>query len=191
MIFCIVVILLSIVIDQISKYLVASYLPAIGTLPLIPDIFHFTYVENRGAAFGMLANHRWVFMVLSVLGIGAMIVWLAWEKPKSLWMRTALSLVIGGGIGNMIDRLLLGYVIDFIDCRFIDFYVFNIADSCVCVGCAMFVIGAIYEEVKNVKAKKAAGENGESEENASGESEDGKSEDKQSGEDVIGDGGNE
>ena len=156
MIFCIVVILLSIVIDQISKYLVASYLPAIGTLPLIPEVFHFTYVENRGAAFGMLANHRWVFMVLSVLGIGAMIVWLAWEKPKSLWMRTALSLVIGGGIGNMIYRLLLGYVIDFIDCRFIDFYVCNIADSFVCVGCAMFFIGAVYMEIMERKNKTAA-----------------------------------
>lgn len=188
MIFCIVVILLSIAADQLSKYYAASYLTEIGTLPLIPDVFHFTYVENRGAAFGMLSDHRWVFMVLSVLGIGAMIVWLAWEKPKSLWTRAAISLVIGGGIGNMIDRVILGYVIDFIDCRFIDFYVFNIADSCVCVGCAMFVIGALYEEVKAAKAKKAASENGEQESDGavSGESvSDG------SGEDRIGDGGDE
>lgn len=167
MIFCIIVIILSIAMDQISKYLAAAYLPALGTLPIIEDIFHFTYVENRGAAFGMLANHRWIFMILSVVGIGAMIVWLAWEKPKSYWTRTAIALVVGGGIGNMIDRVLLGYVIDFIDCRFIDFYVFNIADSCVCVGCAMFVIGAFYEEIKSAKAKKAAGENGEAE-NADG-----------------------
>ena len=183
MIFCIVVILLSIAADQLSKYLAAAYLAPIGTLPLIPDIFHFTYVENRGAAFGILSNHRWVFMVLSIVGIGAMIAWLVWEKPKSMWLKTAVSLVIGGGIGNMIDRVLLGYVIDFIDCRFIDFYVFNIADSCVCVGCAMFLIGAIIDEVKAAKAKKASSENAESDrgENAS----------VQSAENGIGDGSDE
>jgi len=173
MIFCIAIIILSIAVDQLSKYLAAAYLPAIGTLPIIEDIFHFTYVENRGAAFGMLSNHRWIFMILSVLGIGAMIVWLAWEKPKSYWTRTAISLVVGGGIGNMIDRLLLGYVIDFIDCRFIDFYVFNIADSCVCVGCAMFVIGAFWEEFKSAKAKKEAGENAENTESEADGSSDG------------------
>ena len=184
MIFCIILIILSIAADQLSKYLVVENLVEIGSFPLIENIFHFTYVENRGAAFGMLSNHRWVFMVLSVLGIGAMIVWLAWEKPKSLWMRAAISLVIGGGFGNMIDRIALGYVIDFIDCRFIDFYVFNIADSCVCVGCAMFLIGAIYEEVKNTKAKKAAEENGENAEESSVEAAD-------TEETTIGDGGNE
>lgn len=156
MIFCIIVILLSVIVDQVSKMLVAAALPAIGSLPLIQDILHFTYVENRGAAFGMLENHRWIFMVLSVLGIGAMAVWLVIEKPKSRWMQAAVALVIGGGIGNMIDRVRLGYVIDFIDCRFIDFYVFNIADSCVCVGCALFLLIVVIEEVKSQKAKKDA-----------------------------------
>ena len=175
MIFCIVVIILAIAADQLSKYLVAAYLPEIGSLPIIQDIFHFTYVENRGAAFGMLSEHRWVFMVLSVVGIGAMAVWLAWEKPKSMWIKTAVSLVIGGGIGNMIDRVLLGYVIDFIDCQFIDFYVFNIADSCVCVGCAMFLISAVIDEIKASKAKKAVcvtGEDDSEKSDASGEDSD-------------------
>lgn len=158
MIFCIIVIALAIVLDQVSKGIVAAYLPEMGTLPIIEDVFHFTYVENRGAAFGMLADHRWVFMVLSVVGIAALAVWLIIEKPKSRWMRCAMSLIIGGGIGNMIDRILLGYVIDFIDCRFIDFYVFNIADSCVCVGCAMFIIAVLADEIKASKAKKAAAE---------------------------------
>lgn len=155
MLFCIILMLASIIIDQASKLLVANYLPEIGSLPLIQDIFHFTYVENRGAAFGMLENHRWIFMVLSVLGIAAMAIWLMVEKPQSRWLRAAISLVIGGGIGNMIDRVRLGYVIDFIDCRFIDFYVFNIADSCVCVGCALFLLLVVIEEVKTQKAKKA------------------------------------
>lgn len=166
MIFCVIVILLAIIADQVSKLIVAAKLPEIGTLPLIEDIFHFTYLENRGAAFGMLADHRWVFMLLSVLGIGALIVWLIIEKPKSRWLQCAVSLIIGGGIGNMIDRVRLGFVIDFIDCRFIDFYVFNIADSCVCVGCAMFLIAVIADEIKNSKEKK----NREAVEAADGES---------------------
>lgn len=164
MIFCIITILLAVIVDQLSKIIVAAELPEIGTLPLIEDIFHFTYVENRGAAFGMLADHRWIFMVLSVLGIAAMAVFLVVMKPKSHWVQFALSLVIGGGIGNMIDRVRLGYVIDFIDCRFIDFYVFNIADSCVCVGCAVLLIAAIVDEVKN--ARKAKEEEAAAAENA-------------------------
>ncbi len=155
MIFCIVIILLSVLADQISKYLAVTYLTGVDTLPLIEDVFHFTYVENRGAAFGMLADHRWVFMVLSVVGIVAVGIWIAVEKPRSRWIRGAAALIMGGGIGNMIDRVALGYVVDFIDCRFIDFYVFNIADSCVCVGCAMLVLAVLAEEIREMKKKKS------------------------------------
>lgn len=171
MIFCIIVIVLAIGSDQLSKYLVTANLKDIGTLPLIEDVFHFTYVENRGAAFGMLADHRWVFMVLSVLGIAALIAWLVIEKPKSLWLKLAVSLIIGGGIGNMIDRVMLGYVIDFIDCRFINFYVFNIADSCVCVGCALFMLTVIIEEVKEIRAKKLTENTGESNDDGAADNE--------------------
>ena len=73
-----------------------------------------------------------------------------------MWNRVALSFIIGGGIGNMIDRIALGYVVDFIDCRFIDFYVFNVADSFVCVGCGMYVIGVLWQEIKAKKKAKAA-----------------------------------
>jgi len=120
-------------------------------------------VENRGAAFGMLSGHRWVFMVASIVGIIALAVWLAVSKTKNRWMQCAIALVIGGGIGNMIDRVRLEYVIDFIDCRFIDFYVFNIADSCVCVGCGMVLLAVIIDEVKEHKQRKAtkAAESGE------------------------------
>jgi len=63
-------------------------------------------------------------------------------------------MIAGGGIGNMIDRIAYGYVVDFIDCRFIDFYVFNIADSFVCVGCFMFIIGVIVDEIRTAKKQK-------------------------------------
>ncbi len=171
MIVTVVIMILCVVLDQWTKGLVVEKLAGIDTYPVIEDIFHFTYVENRGAAFGMLADHRWVFMILSSVAIVAMLVWLFWEKPKSWWFRSATAFIIAGGIGNMIDRVRLGYVVDFIDCRFIDFYVFNVADSFVCVGCGMFIVGAIYMEILEQRKKKeqaaveeAGQENGEADE---------------------------
>ncbi len=158
MIINILIIVLCIAADQLTKICAAANLKDISTLPIIENIFHFTYVENRGAAFGMLADHRWVFMILSVVGIAAIFVYLTMTKPKSWWMRLALCFIVGGGVGNMIDRIARGYVIDFIDCRFINFYVFNVADSFVCVGCAMFIIAVIIDEVRERKLKKSAGE---------------------------------
>ncbi|MDD6983725.1 MAG: signal peptidase II [Clostridia bacterium] len=158
MIINILIIVLCIAADQLTKICAAANLKDISTLPIIENIFHFTYVENRGAAFGMLADHRWVFMILSVVGIAAIFVYLTVTKPKSWWMRLALCFIVGGGVGNMIDRIARGYVIDFIDCRFINFYVFNVADSFVCVGCAMFIIAVIIDEVRERKLKKSAGE---------------------------------
>ena len=170
MVITIAIMILCVVLDQVTKIAVLEKLAPIGTYPLIEDIFHFTYVENRGAAFGMLADHRWVFMILSTAAILAMLFWLFWEKPASWWVRISTAFVIAGGIGNMIDRVGRGFVVDFIDCRFIDFYVFNVADSFVCVGCAMFMIGAVYMEIQEQKKKKAEaattaedGENGSDE----------------------------
>ncbi|MGN1346232.1 MAG: signal peptidase II [Eubacteriales bacterium] len=166
MIITVVIIALCVLLDQVTKYFAVERLAAIDTYPVLENILHFTYVENRGAAFGMLADHRWVFMLLSAVGLAALLVWLLWEKPKSWWFRAATALIIGGGIGNMIDRVRLGYVVDFIDCRFIDFYVFNVADSFVCVGCGMFVIGVLWQELREQRKKK-----GQKKENENKESE--------------------
>lgn len=154
----IIIIISAVILDQVTKYLSLTFLEPIGTYPLIDNVLHLTYVENKGAAFGILADHRWVFMLISIIGIGALFAWLLLAKPSSKWIRIGLSFVIGGGIGNMVDRLLLGYVIDMIDCRFINFYVFNVADSFVCVGCAMVVIGLIIETIAEWKQKKNSGE---------------------------------
>ena len=106
----------------------------------------------------MLADKRAVFMVISVVGIVAIFVWLVVSKPKSIWMRLGLPFIIGGGIGNMIDRIARGYVVDMIDCRFINFYVFNVADSFVCIGCGMVIIALIIEIVNEQKLKKTTGD---------------------------------
>lgn len=131
----------TIILDQISKWLAVEFLTKVDTVPIIKDVLHLTYLENTGAAFGMLKNNRWVFLVISTLAIIAIVFYLVKFPPKNIWLGLGLSFFAGGGIGNMIDRVFLGYVVDFIDFRLINFAIFNIADSFVCVG-ALFM--AIY-----------------------------------------------
>ena len=140
-----------VVVDQVSKAPIMHHLYH-GEIALIPDVLHFTYVENRGMAFGLLSDHRWVFMILSVLGIGLVGFYMVRYVKRTLG-RVALSLIIGGGIGNMIDRISLGFVVDFIDFCAFDFWVwvFNIADACVCVGAGLFILELILELVAEYK----------------------------------------
>ena len=147
-----------IALDQVSKLLILNFLYE-GQVDLIPHILRFTYVENRGAAFGMLSDHRWVFMLLSVVGIAAIGAYM-WFYVKDRTGCIALSLIIGGGIGNMIDRVAYGFVVDFIDFYLFDFWVwvFNIADSAVCVGAALFALYIIIDTVKELKKQKLAKE---------------------------------
>ncbi len=141
------ILVLGIFLDQLSKALAVKFLSVRATLPLWEGVLHLTYVENRGAAFGMLKNHRWVFLVFSTVAILLLAAYLfrgvsyLSEKgeggvypPLAPLGGVALSLIVSGGIGNMIDRIALGYVVDFIDVRLINFAVFNVADSFVTVG---------------------------------------------------------
>ena len=151
------VILAAVVTDQVTKQLAVRFLAGGDSVEVIPGIFRFTYVENRGAAFGMLADHRWVFMIISSVAIVALLIYLWKFRPASKWACTALSLIIGGGIGNMIDRVLLNYVIDFLDfCAFptLWVWVFNVADACVCVGGGILLVWCIVSMIGEVKANK-------------------------------------
>jgi signal peptidase II len=145
----------SILVDQIVKIIISSTMSVGETIPVIKDIFHFTYIRNEGAAFGMLSEHRWVFMIISSVAIVAMCIYLFKFCKERMLTRIGIALVIGGGIGNMIDRIFLGYVVDMIDCRFIDFYVFNVADSCVCVGAGIVFLGVLLDTIKEIKESKA------------------------------------
>lgn len=147
MLWTLLMIAAAVAMDQWTKYLAVTHLQPIDTLPILENILHLTYLENRGAAFGMLANHRWIFMILSTVSILLLLWWLLKEKPKSKWITVAGAMIVGGGIGNMIDRVAYGYVVDFIDVRAIDFYVFNAADSFVCVGCGMILVWTLYMEM--------------------------------------------
>ena len=141
--------------DQLTKWLTVVNLAEYESFPLWQDVLHFTYVKNTGMAFGMLKDHRWVFMVFSTIAIVALIIYLFRFRPESRWMQVSMAMIIGGGIGNMIDRVFLGYVVDFIDVTLINFAVFNIADSFVCVGAGIMILCLVLDLIKEIKLEKA------------------------------------
>ena len=151
------VILSGIAIDQITKWLAVKYLMPIPTKPLIEGVLHLTYVENRGAAFGMLADSRWVFILASTIMIICLSIYLYGGFSQNKLYTVSILLIISGGIGNMIDRLALGYVVDFIDLRLINFAVFNGADSFVCIGAVLLVLALIIDIINEQKMKKQDG----------------------------------
>ena len=148
--------------DQLTKLAAVKDLGRLGnSRTVIPGVLDFTYVENSGATAGILADHRWIFMVVSAIVIAAVVIYIALGKPGSRFTAISLALITGGGIGNMIDRVARGSVVDFIDVTLVDFFpfntVFNVADMFVCVGCAILIIAVTVDEVKEAKSKKRAG----------------------------------
>lgn len=156
MILLIAIILGSIFLDQLTKWLAVVYLQGGPSLPIWKEVLHLTFVKNEGAAFGILSGHRWVFMIFSTVAIIGLLVYLFRFSPKSRWIRIPLAMIIGGGIGNMIDRVLLGYVIDFIDFTLIDFAVFNVADSFVTVGAFLLMGYLIRDMILEYRAERKA-----------------------------------
>ena len=154
----IVLMIVSVVADQVTKYLVVANMELHESIDVIPGVFRFTYIHNDGAAFGSLDDARGIFMILSTVAIVAILGYLFWKKPQDKLLLSALILVTGGGIGNMIDRIRLGYVIDFIDfCAFpkLWMWIFNVEDICVCVGAGLLALWMILDTVKQMKAEKA------------------------------------
>lgn len=128
--------------DQITKWLVVVKLKPIHDIPIIEGIFHLTYVENRGAAFGIFQGKHLFFIVITLIVITGVTVYY-YKLPKEkkyYWMRFSLILLVSGAIGNLIDRIRLNYVIDFLYFKLIDFPVFNIADICVVIGVSILSI---------------------------------------------------
>ncbi len=162
-----------ILLDQISKYLTVLYVKPVDAVTVIPDILRLRYAENTGMAFSLFdgPGERWIFMSISTVALAAVTLymfaprprWLADKfknglppRPQGWLLRLSFSLILGGGIGNMIDRFALGYVVDMIDVYCINFAVFNVADSFVCVGAGLIMLYLITEMVKETKAERAA-----------------------------------
>ena len=128
--------------DQITKYWMVQTFSLGQTLPLLPGIFHFTYVTNTGAAFSLLSGKvewlRWLS-----LGVSLVLIALALFGPTlNLWDQLGYGLILGGAMGNGIDRFVLGYVVDFLDFRLINFAVFNVADSFISIGIVCLLIAS-------------------------------------------------
>jgi len=132
------------VFDQLTKLAAVKELMQIGTIPVLPDIFHLTYCENSGAGFGVFASYTKVLSVITLLIVAAAIIFVVMKRPQNRLLMTALTFMTGGAIGNLVDRIRLGYVVDFLDFRLIHFPIFNIADCFVTVGAVIFAVYVIF-----------------------------------------------
>lgn len=146
---------LIVAVDQITKALVVQWIPLHGHAELIPGLVGLTYVKNDGAAFSMLEGQQWLFALIFLLFLAALI----WEfsgkrLPFTNSERWAIVAVFAGGLGNMIDRIRLGYVVDMIATEFISFPVFNVADCFITCGCIYLMIHLVFFNKKFWKEEK-------------------------------------
>lgn len=144
------------VIDQLTKYAAVATVKVNGPKEFLFGLFQFRYVENTGAAFSSFSDNTFVLIVFSgvilLLALGVLLL----HKVKSNFINVCIVLACAGGIGNMIDRIKLGYVVDFIEPLFIDFAVFNFADCCITVGAFMLLGYEVYEIIRDYRKKKAS-----------------------------------
>lgn len=133
----------AVAVDQVIKLLVMQNLKPIGKFTVIHGFLDFFYLENRGAAFGILQNQRWFFIVVIIIISATIIVALFKYQNHEFFSYTASILIVGGGIGNLIDRIFRGYVIDYISVSFFP-PIFNFADCCVTVGTVLLIIHILF-----------------------------------------------
>lgn len=143
--------ILLVLMDQLSKLWASSALQS-GAIDFIPGFLNFVYVENRGIAFGMLQNMHYIVIPISAIVIVFCVVMavFAYKKGEKLLV-SSLVMVIAGALGNIIDKIRLGYVVDFIHTEFMDFPVFNLADVFICVGAGLLAVYILFfdKEGKN------------------------------------------
>lgn len=125
--------------DQISKHFVILRLKFHGDFTVIPGLLEFSYVENTGAAFGMFQNRMWVVSLLAAIASAVILVLFFRYRMHSFFSYAASALLLAGGVGNMIDRMRFGFVVDYIHVLFFP-YIFNFADCCITVGVVLFAI---------------------------------------------------
>ncbi len=150
---------LLVVVDQLTKYLVVSNLAVGDSVSIIDGILRFTYVRNDGAVFGSLSGKGYIFNTATILIVVIGIALIIMKKLKPRILLWAATLVIAGGIGNLIDRFRLKYVIDFIDVYCFGEYwkwVFNFADCCVVIGCCLMILYCVMDIINDYKSKAVA-----------------------------------
>ncbi len=145
--------------DQLIKAAVQRWLMPVGDFPLIDGVLHFTYLENRGMAFGMMQGQRWLLIWVTAIVLLVLIAAVMMGKIKKPATLFTVAVIIGGGVGNLIDRIYKGYVVDFIYVKIVDFAIFNFADICVTCGTAVLLLILLRETVQEEKAAKAQKKN--------------------------------
>ena len=149
--FLIIIIVAIIALDQWSKWAIKTSFNLYQSKPVIQDLLHFTYVTNDGMAFGLsFPGGKHVLLIMTILLTGFIVGFLWKEKNGHPLIKYGLALILSGAIGNLIDRLLYGKVVDFLDLMIGNFhwYIFNIADSSVTIGMILFIVHSIYIEQK-------------------------------------------
>ena len=149
----VIIIILTVALDRITKIIVESNMALHESRVLVPGILNITYVTNTGAAFGILKGFRWLLVAVSVIAMAAIGYFLfkCIRKKKYIIAQIAAAFIIGGGIGNLIDRLLYARVTDFLDLAFVNFAIFNLADVFVCTGAGFAILSfIIYKDLMSV-----------------------------------------
>ena len=139
-------ILLLIFLDQAVKGYVVKEIPLGGMRRFLPKVVSLTYLKNSGAAFSMLENQQWFFTIITLIAMGSAFVYLYRHIKGSIWLLLGLTLIISGGIGNFIDRLRQGFVVDMFHLDFMNFAIFNVADIYLTIGVGLLLIYLLREE---------------------------------------------
>lgn len=144
----VIISVLVIVLDLVSKYIIQTNI-SLHSVEIIKGFFSLTYAENTGMAWSLLSGKQVFLSLVSAIAIGVMIYYVLTQKPKGL-IKIALALMIGGAFGNLFDRVVLGYVRDFLDFIIFgyDFPIFNIADSALTIGVCLLILASLLEEKK-------------------------------------------
>lgn len=137
--------------DRITK-VIAMHGAADGARVLIPGALNASLAANTGMAFSLFTGQTLALTVLTLVLVLALVSWLITRPDMPRLMRAGLWLVVGGGLGNLYDRLVYGYVVDFLELTFVRFAVFNVADVCICLGAGLAVIGLIVDELRKEQA---------------------------------------
>ena len=140
-------------VDQGIKFWATMVLEPIGSMPLIPGIVELRYVLNKGAAFSMLSGKQGFLIAFTAVALLGILVYLLAKRPAKNLEYIAWLLVLSGGIGNLIDRAVNQYVVDYINLLFMDFAVFNFADILVCTGIGLLILDLLLDEIGKKKAK--------------------------------------
>ena len=127
--------------DQYTKYLTVANIGLFAEVEFIPGFLGFTYVKNTGAAFSSFEGQQWLFALIFIVFTAA-VLWEYFKKPMPFTYleRFCIASIYAGGLGNMIDRVRLGYVVDMIETKFMEFPVFNVADCFICCGCVLLMV---------------------------------------------------